>query len=90
MKSNEKYLIRFLDSSDTNFVIPVYQRNYDWKKEQCKQLYDDLVSMIKNNYKNHFFGTIVSIYNDSGRNREYLVIDGQQRITTISILLLAI
>ena len=47
MKANEKYLIRFLDSSDTNFVIPVYQRNYDWKKEQCKQLYDDLVNMIK-------------------------------------------
>ena len=80
----------FLDSSDTNFVIPVYQRNYDWKKEQCKQLYDDLVNMIKYKYKNHFFGTIVSIYNDSGRNREYLIIDGQQRITTISILLLAI
>lgn len=90
MKANEKYLIRFLDSSDTNFVIPVYQRNYDWKKEQCKQLYDDLVNMIKYKYKNHFFGTIVSIYNDSGRNREYLIIDGQQRITTISILLLAI
>ena len=67
----------FLDSSDTNFVIPVYQRNYDWKKEQCKQLYDDLVNMIKYKYKNHFFGTIVSIYNDSGRNREYLIIDGQ-------------
>lgn len=90
MKANEKYLIRFLDSSDTNFVIPVYQRNYDWRKEQCKQLFDDLVSMVKNNYKNHFFGTIVSIYNDSGRNREYLIIDGQQRVTTVSILLLAI
>lgn len=46
--------------------------------------------MIKYKYKSHFFGTIVSIYNDSGRNREYLIIDGQQRITTISILLLAI
>lgn len=90
MKANEKYLIRFLESSDTNFVIPVYQRNYDWKKEQCKQLYDDLVSMIKNDYKTHFFGTIVSIYNDSARNREYLIIDGQQRITTISLLLRAI
>ena len=90
MKANEKYLIRFLESSDTNFVIPVYQRNYDWKKEQCKQLYDDLVNMIKNNYKTHFFGTIVSIYNDSARSREYLIIDGQQRITTISLLLLAI
>lgn len=90
MKANEKYLIRFLESSDTNFVIPVYQRNYDWKKEQCKQLYDDLVNMIKNNYKTHFFGTIVSIYNDSARTREYLIIDGQQRTTTISLLLLAI
>lgn len=90
MKANEKYLIRFLESSDTNFVIPVYQRNYDWKKEQCKQLYDDLVSMIKNGYKTHFFGTIVSIYNDSARNREYLIIDGQQRTTTISLLLIAI
>lgn len=88
MKANEKYLIRFLESSDTNFVIPVYQRNYDWKKEQCKQLYDDLVSMIKNNYSTHFFGTIVSIYNDSARSREYLIIDGQQRTTTISLLLL--
>ncbi|GAA0783124.1 DUF262 domain-containing protein [Hathewaya limosa] len=90
MKANEKYMIRFLESSDTNFVIPVYQRNYDWQKEQCKQLYDDLVNMIKNNYRTHFFGTIVSIYNDNARTREYLIIDGQQRTTTISLLLLAI
>ncbi len=77
MRANEKLLLRFLESSDTNFVIPVYQRNYDWKKEQCKQLYDDCINVIKNNYKTHFFGTIVSIYNDNGRNREYLIIDGQ-------------
>ncbi|MBT9831872.1 DUF262 domain-containing protein [Clostridium baratii] len=90
MKANEKWLLRFLDSSDTNFVIPVYQRNYDWKKEQCKQLYDDLINVIKYNYKSHFLGTIVSIYNDSSRDREYLIIDGQQRITTVSLMLLAI
>lgn len=90
MKANEKWLLRFLDSSDTNFVIPVYQRNYDWKKEQCKQLYDDLVNVVKYDYKSHFFGTIVSIYNDSSRDREYLIIDGQQRITTVSLMLLAI
>lgn len=54
MKANEKWLLRFLDSSDTNFVIPVYQRNYDWKKEQCKQLYDDLVNVVKYDYKSHF------------------------------------
>lgn len=46
--------------------------------------------MIRNKYKTHFFGTIVSIYNDDARNREYLIIDGQQRTTTISLLLLAI
>ncbi|AIY83466.1 hypothetical protein U729_2496 [Clostridium baratii str. Sullivan] len=90
MKANEKWLLRFLDSSDTNFVIPVYQRNYDWKKEQCKQLYDDLINVVKYDYKSHFFGTIVSIYNDSSRDREYLIIDGQQRITTVSLMLLAI
>lgn len=90
MKANEKYLIRFLESSDTNFVIPVYQRNYNWKKEQCCQLYNDLIEMINNGYKNHFFGSIVSIYNDIAKGREYLIIDGQQRITTINLLLLAI
>ncbi|AVQ37490.1 DUF262 domain-containing protein [Clostridium botulinum] len=90
MKANEKLLIRFLESSDTNFVIPVYQRNYDWQKEHCKQLYDDCISVIKSKYATHFFGTIVSIYNESGRNREYLIIDGQQRITTVSLMLLAI
>ncbi len=90
MKANEKLLLRLLESSDTNFVIPVYQRNYDWKKEHCKQLFDDFVNVIENDYKTHFFGTIVSIYNDSARGREYLIIDGQQRITTISLILLAI
>lgn len=90
MKANEKLLMRFLESSDTNFVIPVYQRNYDWKKEHCKKLFDDCINLIENNYKTHFFGTIVSIYNDGGRNREYLIIDGQQRITTVSLMLLAI
>lgn len=46
--------------------------------------------MINNGYKNHFFGSIVSIYNDIAKGREYLIIDGQQRITTINLLLLAI
>lgn len=90
MKANEKLLVRFLESSDTNFIIPVYQRNYNWQKEHCERLYDDCINIIKNDYKSHFLGTIVSIYNESGRSREYLVIDGQQRIITISLMLLAI
>lgn len=71
-------------------MIPVYQRNYDWKIENCKQLYDDLIKVIRNNRKSHFFGSVVSVYEpSSARNIEFLVIDGQQRLTTITLLLLA-
>lgn len=71
-------------------MIPVYQRNYDWKIENCKQLYDDLIKVIRNNRKSHFFGSVVSVYEpSSARNIEFLVIDGQQQLTTITLLLLA-
>ncbi|MDE5758271.1 MAG: DUF262 domain-containing protein, partial [Allobaculum sp.] len=78
-----------MEGSDKRFVIPVYQRNYDWKIENCKQLYDDLVKIVKNQRKNHFFGSLVSVYNPNGQHEEYLIIDGQQRLTTVSLLLLA-
>lgn len=55
----------------------------------CKQLYDDLVKVIKNNRRSHFLGSLVSVYEPSGRNTEFLVIDGQQRLTTVSLLFLA-
>ena len=89
MKAKEKKFLHFLEGSDKHFVIPVYQRNYDWKKEQCKQLFDDLLD-IGNSNRTHFLGSIVSIYHDDGEDREYLIIDGQQRLTTLSLLLLAI
>ena len=89
MKGSECKLIEYMDGSKKRFIIPVYQRNYDWKIEHCKQLYDDLVKVIKNNRKSHFFGSLVSVYESSGRNTEFLVIDGQQRLTTVSLLLLA-
>jgi uncharacterized protein with ParB-like and HNH nuclease domain len=89
MKAKEKKFLHFLEGSDKHFVIPVYQRNYDWKKEQCKQLFDDLLD-IGNSNRTHFLGSIVSIYHDDGDDREYLIIDGQQRLTTLSLLLLAI
>jgi uncharacterized protein with ParB-like and HNH nuclease domain len=78
-----------MEGSKKRFIIPVYQRNYDWKTENCKQLYDDLIKVIKNNRRSHFFGSLVSVYNPSGRNTEFLVIDGQQRLTTVSLLFLA-
>lgn len=89
MKGSECRLIEYMQGSMKRFIIPVYQRNYDWKTENCKQLYDDLVKVVKTNRKSHFFGSIVSVYNPSGHNMEYLVIDGQQRLTTVSLLFLA-
>lgn len=89
MKGSECKFVKYMEGSDKRFVIPVYQRNYDWKTENCKQLYDDLVKIIKGDRKSHFFGSLVSVYNPDGHNEEFLIIDGQQRLTTVSLLFLA-
>ena len=78
-----------MDGAGKRFIIPVYQRNYDWKIENCKQLLDDLIRVIQDNRESHFFGSIVSVANVHGATSELLIIDGQQRITTISLLFLA-
>ena len=57
MKGSECRLIEYMEGSKKRFIIPVYQRNYDWKTENCKQLYDDLIKVIKHNRRSHFFGT---------------------------------
>ena len=87
MKGEAEKLVRFMEGSDKRFVIPVYQRNYDWKIENCKQLYDDLKKLIKNGHPSHFFGSIVSVHDYDSDER--LIIDGQQRLTTVSLLFLA-
>ena len=86
----EKTTITKLLKNEESFSIPVYQRDYSWRKEQCRQLYDDLISTIINHRPNHFFGSIVDAENPAGGKHEYIIIDGQQRITTISLLLLAL
>ncbi|QUB70625.1 DUF262 domain-containing protein [Prevotella multiformis] len=47
MKGTASHLLEFLEGARKRFIIPVYQRNYDWKRENCKQLFDDLVSVVK-------------------------------------------
>lgn len=78
-----------MDGSQKRFVVPVYQRNYEWKKENCDQLFNDLIDVVRTGRSSHFFGSLVSSYHPNGRYIEYLVIDGQQRLTTVSLLLLA-
>lgn len=48
MKGSEMKLVAYMQGSTKRFLIPVYQRNYDWKTENCKQLYDDLVRVVRN------------------------------------------
>ena len=85
MRAVENYLAAFFHSTKP-LVIPVYQRNYTWKKENCKLLFDDILNICDNPEKKHFIGSIVFVDDPDA----YIIIDGQQRITTISILLLAI
>ena len=47
MKGSEQRLVEYMDGAKKRFVIPVYQRNYDWKMENCKQLFDDLVKLYE-------------------------------------------
>ncbi len=70
------------------FLIPLYQRKYSWQKKHCQRLYTDLLRIHKNNLYSHFFGSIVSV-KASETNNDLLIIDGQQRLTTISLLIIA-
>lgn len=69
-----------------HFIIPIYQRRYSWKISQCARLFDDIENACLNG-RSHFIGCIISI--SDGARGDYLVIDGQQRITTLSLLLKA-
>lgn len=63
MKGSECRLIEYMEGSKKRFIIPVYQRNYDWKTENCKQLYDDLEEVIKNNRRSHFLEVLCLFMN---------------------------
>lgn len=90
MKANEIQFQRFLAQSETQFIIPVYQRNYDWPVVQCRQLLDDIKTAGRDsNISSHFIGSIVYIHDDVysvSSTRELTIIDGQQRLTTLTLL----
>lgn len=89
MKGSEARLLGFMEGADKRYIIPVYQRKYDWKIENCNKLYEDLKKIIRNKRSSHFFGSIVSQVVPDGSKIEYHIIDGQQRLTTVTLLLLA-
>lgn len=79
---------QFFNNDRQLFLIPLYQRKYAWEIKHCKRLFLDLEKIIANNIKSHFFGSIVYMQ-ASQHYDDLLIIDGQQRITTISLLVLA-
>ena len=89
MRGKDEKLLDIFNSNGKRFIIPAYQRNYDWKQENCERLFDDLISLVKSKREGHFFGSVVTVENEDGFSTERLVIDGQQRVTTVSLLLLA-
>lgn len=94
MRATETKLIDFLNKQQVQYSIPIYQRTYSWKMEQCRQLWDDVMYAGRNkNITAHFIGPIVyikeSIYQVSTLS-ELLVIDGQQRLTTTMLILEAL
>ncbi|WQZ16016.1 DUF262 domain-containing protein [Helicobacter pylori] len=95
MEAKRSTVNDFFALTGTIFSIPVYQRNYTWKEENCKKLLQDIIS-ISQNKKTHFMGSITYILHwiDDEKSlrklQEFVIIDGQQRITTIMLLLKAI
>ncbi|MDU9775764.1 DUF262 domain-containing protein [Helicobacter pylori] len=94
MKATQSTVNDFFALTSTIFSIPVYQRNYTWEEENCEKLLQDIIS-ISQNKKTHFMGSITYILHwiDDGKSlrklQEFVIIDGQQRITTLMLLLKA-
>lgn len=92
MHAEESNLLDFLKKA-TQFTIPIFQRTYSWGDDEIKQLWEDIIRTGKNeNIKSHFIGSIVYIFQENSDIvfQSAMVIDGQQRLTTISILLEAL
>ncbi len=90
MKATEARLLEFLRKSP-QFIIPIYQRTYSWTERECRQLWDDILRTGRNDaISAHFVGSIVYIerglYQVTTQS-PLLVIDGQQRLTTVSLIL---
>ncbi len=93
MEADVTTLLNFIkDNQNNQLVIPIYQRVYSWEKEQCKQLWDDIIKIGGNDKMDgHFIGSILYVLDGiTHSDNALLIIDGQQRLTTITLLLTAL
>ena len=91
MEANKRKFAELVGGS-VQFIIPVFQRDYNWAEEQCEQLWDDVERIGRRGEGDHFFGPVVyiSTKGHSAAFTRWLLIDGQQRMTTVSLLMAAL
>jgi len=92
MKATDINLVHLLNGTK-QFLIPIFQRTYSWKEENCEQLFRDIVRVGESKViDSHFIGSVVTIPDQEGQASlsRHQVIDGQQRLTTITLLILAL
>ncbi len=91
MRSLDNQILKLLSNNDVTFFIPPYQRNYEWGEDMCEILYKDIEKVAKSRNTQHFFGTVI-YYAEStilGQPDKYILVDGQQRLTTTMLFLIA-
>lgn len=93
MNAGSMDLKNLITMAGKRFIIPVYQRPYSWDEEQCAQLWDDILDIGKRETGKHFTGSVVWVQqgeNSATGMDKYLIIDGQQRVTTVTLLYIAL
>ena len=91
MRSLDNQILKLLSNNDVTFFIPPYQRNYEWGEEMCEILFKDIEKVANSRNTQHFFGTVI-YYAEStilGQPYKYILVDGQQRLTTTMLFLIA-
>ena len=91
MKASETSVLKFVGGLDKVFIIPPFQRNYEWSEKECRAIFDDIITSAITK-KTHYLGNVVYYVgeNDGASYSEYILVDGQQRITTILLILCAL
>ena len=75
MKASNASIDNFI-GQNSSFVIPVYQRNYAWREEQCRRLFDDAIALTKDSEKRHFVGSVCIKHRWEGNRESVIAIDG--------------
>lgn len=94
MQARDTSFLKFI-GQEAQYFIPIYQRKYSWGIAECQRLYEDVIKVARDDQRPcHFIGSVIYLAKNNGIQhasaiQEYLVIDGQQRITTLALLLLA-